>query len=202
MIGSWLGGPSSLAEAQGVDLGYPGRRLGLPESGPGSVAGQGRRLVATFIDWMLAYLIAAGISDAEPGQSSKLSLYTLGIFAAMQVLLVGTVGTGIGGRILRMRVVRLDGRVPGPLWALARTGLTLMVFPPVVWDRDTRGLHDQITGTVVVMMGTPAAAKKPGARKSGTAKPAAQATPAKKAAAKKPAGRKPSRTKPTGKRPS
>ena len=149
-IGSWLGGPSSLAEAQGVDLGYPGERLGLPESGPGSAAGQGRRLAATFIDWMLAYLIAGGLFGKEAGQGHGLGFTTLAVFAAMQILLVGTIGTGIGGRILGLRVLRVDGRLPGPLWAAARIGLILVVFPALVWDRDTRSLHDQITKTMVV----------------------------------------------------
>jgi uncharacterized RDD family membrane protein YckC len=180
MLGSWLSGPTSLAEAQGIDIGYPGRRLGLPEEGPGSVAGQGRRIAATFIDWMIAYVIAAGLFSAEVGPGNKLNFITLGIFGLMQVLLVGTVGTGIGGRLLRIRVVRMDGRLPGPLWATARMGLILLIFPAVVWDRDTRGLHDQITRTLVVNMGTKgqqAASARTGARSPGAASKAPGSAP-------------------------
>ena len=187
MLGSWLSGPTSLAEAQGIDIGYPGRRLGLPEDGPGSVAGQGRRLAATFIDWMIAYTIAAGLFSAEVGPGNKLNFITLGIFGLMQVLLVGTVGTGIGGRLLRIRVVRMDGRLPGPLWATARLGLVLLLFPAVVWDRDTRSVHDQITRTVVVNTGTKGqqAARRTAARNAPAApRPAASsARPADPAAA-------------------
>lgn len=178
MLGSWLSGPTSLAEAQGIDIGYPGRRLGLPEEGPGSVAGQGRRLAATFIDWMITYTIAAGLFSAEVGPGNKLNFITLGIFGLMQVLLVGTVGTGIGGRLLRIRVVRMDGRLPGPLWATARLGLVLLLFPAVVWDRDTRSVHDQITRTLVVNMGTKGqqAARRTASRNApGAPRPAASA---------------------------
>ncbi|MGW7596026.1 RDD family protein, partial [Streptomyces rubiginosohelvolus] len=33
-IGSWLSGPRAAAEEMGVDFGYRGQGLGLPESGP------------------------------------------------------------------------------------------------------------------------------------------------------------------------
>jgi hypothetical protein len=148
IIGSWLSGPSSLAEAQGIYLGYRGERLGLPQSGPGSVASYGRRLAATFIDWMIAQVIALGLLGAETPRER--GMYTMGVFALMQVLLVGTIGSGIGGRLLRIRAVRLDGKYFGLGPALLRAGLVLLVFPAVVWDRDTRGLHDQITRSVVI----------------------------------------------------
>ena len=47
-------------------------------------------------------------------------------------------------------MVRLDGRPVGPLWALVRTALLLVVIPALLWDRDYRGLHDRATHTVVV----------------------------------------------------
>ena len=37
---------------------YPGERFGVPETGPGSAAGFGRRLAALTVDWLLGYLIA------------------------------------------------------------------------------------------------------------------------------------------------
>ena len=45
----------------GVDFGYRGERLGLPEEGPGSIARPGRRFAALFIDWALCMLIAYGL---------------------------------------------------------------------------------------------------------------------------------------------
>jgi len=38
---------------------YPGEMLGLPESGPGSLAPMGRRLAALLIDWLISYGLAA-----------------------------------------------------------------------------------------------------------------------------------------------
>lgn len=45
----------------GVDFGYRGERLGLPEEGPGSVAPIGRRVGAIFLDWGMCALIAYGL---------------------------------------------------------------------------------------------------------------------------------------------
>jgi uncharacterized RDD family membrane protein YckC len=68
----------------------------------------------------------------------------------MNLLLVGTLGCTIGHRLLGIRVVRLGGAAAGPLHALIRTILLAVVIPAVIWDRDTRGLHDKIAGTVTV----------------------------------------------------
>jgi uncharacterized RDD family membrane protein YckC len=147
MIGSWLGGPRSFAEAAGIDLGYPGKRLGLPEHGPNSVAGFGRRLAATLIDWTVAQLIVAA---GHPSSDAR-ALLTAAVFALMNVALVATIGAGIGGRLLGMRVARLDGSNPPLVSVVIRTLLMLCAIPPLIWDRDRRGLHDRTAGCVVVM---------------------------------------------------
>ncbi|HXO54670.1 MAG TPA: RDD family protein, partial [Mycobacterium sp.] len=64
-IGSWLSG----AGAQEPDRAsgsqdhapddYPGQRLGLPQTGPRSLAGMGRRIAALCVDWFIAYGLAA-----------------------------------------------------------------------------------------------------------------------------------------------
>ena len=55
-VGSWLEGPN--AQRPDADTDYPGRRLGMPQAGPGSLGRFGRRLVAILIDWVLCQLIA------------------------------------------------------------------------------------------------------------------------------------------------
>ena len=40
---------------------HAGRRLGLPETGRGSLAGWGARITALLVDWLLANLAALGI---------------------------------------------------------------------------------------------------------------------------------------------
>jgi uncharacterized RDD family membrane protein YckC len=146
MIGSWLGGPRSLAQAAGIDLGYPGQRLGLPADGVNSVAGSGRRLAATMVDWLVALLIVSAMHPASRARG----FVTLGVFALINITLIATVGAGIGGRLLRIRVARLDGSNPPVISVLLRTFLIALAIPPLIWDRDGRGLQDRFAHTVVV----------------------------------------------------
>jgi uncharacterized RDD family membrane protein YckC len=141
--GSWLQGPVATTRDDGD---YPGRRLGLPESGPGSVARFGRRGVALGLDWAVALLIVRGLLG---NSDAVLQWATLGLFAVTQAALVGTLGASPGHLVLRMRVVRTDGGPVGPVRALARSGLLVLAVPPLIWDRDQRGLHDRFAGTVL-----------------------------------------------------
>jgi len=122
----------------------------MPESGTGSLARFGRRLVAVLVDWFLCDLIAAGFMGYRLGQGGLGSFKPLVIFVVMNLLLVGTLGFTIGHRLLGIRVVRLGGAAAGPFLALNRTILLAVVIPAVIWDRDTRGFHDKIAGTVTV----------------------------------------------------
>ncbi len=138
-VGSWLEGPVSVTREVGD---YPGRRLGLPEEGPGSVARFGRRLLALCLDWALALLVARGLFGGNEWA-------TLGVFAVGQAAFVGTVGASLGHLALGLRVVRLDGSAAGPLRALGRAALLALAVPALVWDRDQRGLHDRFMSTVL-----------------------------------------------------
>lgn len=122
---------------------YPGQGLGLPQQGPGSVAGFGRRLVGITLDWAVAVAISVAFLDnALLGPNIVLGL--------MHVLLVGTVASSLGHRLFGMHLVRADGGWPGPGRALVRTALLLLALPALVWDADQRGLHDRAAGTVLV----------------------------------------------------
>ncbi|WP_407564452.1 RDD family protein [Streptomyces sp. 184] len=147
-IGSWLSGPRSAAEDMGVDFGYRGERLGLPETGPGSVAPIGRRIGALVIDWLLCQLIAYGLIAG--GDSRMVGLWTMVVFFVMTVLLVGTLGFTPGKRIMRIRVISETGARLGFFAALARSVLLCLLIPAVVFDRDTRGLHDRVARAVEV----------------------------------------------------
>jgi uncharacterized RDD family membrane protein YckC len=144
-IGSWLTGP----DTSGISR-YPGERLGLPESGAGSIARAGRRILAICIDWGIALLIS---NFAFGGDSWA----TLAVFAIEQILLIGTLGYSIGHRIVGIHVVRLGGGpagpIPaGPIPAVVRTLLLCLVIPAVIFDADQRGLHDKAVNTVLVRM--------------------------------------------------
>ena len=124
---------------------YPGERLGLPESGGGSVARIGRRFAAIAIDWGLACLPAyLLIGGPHP------ELWNLLIFGVMQIVFIPTIGGSIGHRIMRLQLVPLAGGWVGPWRPVVRTVLLMLVIPVLVWDSDQRGFHDKIAGTVLV----------------------------------------------------
>ena len=146
-IGSWLSGPGSVRP---VDQAYRGERLGIAESGPGSLATFVRRSVALLLDWLacllLVRLFLPGIDYGTPSSS----LATLGFFLAELTLFTAVAGGSFGQRVLGLAVVRLDGARVGFLRSLLRSVQICLVVPPLVWDRDGRGLHDRSVGTAVV----------------------------------------------------
>jgi uncharacterized RDD family membrane protein YckC len=146
-LGSWLSGPR-LSEAAGVDLGYPGKRLGLPEEGQNSVASMSRRFAATFLDWMVAQFIVLGaMPNSTAGERAGPILIA---YLLINLALVSTIGAGIGGRILGLRVARMDGGNPLPLAVLIRTVLLALVIPALFIDRDYRGVQDRLAKVIVV----------------------------------------------------
>ncbi|MFD5164137.1 RDD family protein [Streptomyces hawaiiensis] len=147
-LGSWLSGPRAAAEEAGVDFGYRGEQLGLPEEGPGSIARPGRRLGALAVDWGLCLLIAYGLITQSYHDAAQ--IWAPLILFALMVLTVGSVGFTPGKRLLGLRVLALDtGRV-SPWRAVLRTVLLFLAIPALIWDRDGRGLHDRLAGTVEV----------------------------------------------------
>ncbi|MER5638564.1 RDD family protein [Kitasatospora sp. NPDC002227] len=147
-LGSWIDGPKAAAEKMGTDFGYRGERLGRPKEGPGSVAGTGRRIGALFVDGWLCSLVAYGL--LAHGNGGEANLWTTPLFYVVTVLLMATTGTTVGKRLFGLRVVRLDGGRASIPQVLLRTLLLCLVVPALVWDRDTRGLHDKAVGTVEV----------------------------------------------------
>ena len=122
---------------------WPGRRLGLPETGPRSIARPGRRLAALAVDWLVASLIAYAFFDGA-------ALAITAVFGALQAIVVVLFGASIGHFVLGLRVVPL---VPGPVgvWRpFVRAALVTIIIPAVIWDADQRGLHDKVAGTLLV----------------------------------------------------
>lgn len=136
--GSWLGGIRGTSQAQS----YPGEAFGLPRDGSRSVASMGRRLLALVVDWLLCTVIALAAFRSQ--------FWTLPIFAAETWLLTALTGLTLGKRLVGVRVARLDGKPVGLGWALLRTLLLLAVVPPLISDRDFRGLHDRAANTIVL----------------------------------------------------
>ena len=135
-----------MSENSKVSADWPGKRLGLPETGPRSVGRIGRRIGAIFVDWGIAYLISSAFFGPDP-----FALKALAIFAVEQVLFLLVVNGSIGHLIFGLRLVPL---VPGYLgvWRpFVRTALLVLGgIPALIFDKDQRGLHDKVAGTVLV----------------------------------------------------
>ena len=137
-FGSWLDGSPS------GDGGGRGARLGLPETGRGSLAPVSRRVGALVVDWALCMLVGYLLFDGAP-------LATIAIFAVENLVLVSTIGCTVGHRVFGLRV-RTEGRealMIGLLRGTVRTVLLVLVVPAAIWDADGRGLHDKAARTII-----------------------------------------------------
>lgn len=139
---TWLSGTPG-AGGNGAEQDYRGQRLGLPEHGPGSVAGFGQRFAALLVDWMPCYL-AALLFTTNPQFSA------LALFAALTVVSISLTGRSPGHAVMGLRVALLNGRPAGFSAAVIRTVLLCLVIPAVVYNADGRGLHDRAAGTIVL----------------------------------------------------
>jgi uncharacterized RDD family membrane protein YckC len=113
----------------------------------------GRHLGALVIDWFACMLIVFAVLHPRPFDSaaiSHLQTWTLVVFAIETYVLTALTGLTLGKRLVRIRVARLDGKPVGFVWSLVRTLLLLTVIPPLVTDRDLRGLHDRAANTIVI----------------------------------------------------
>ena len=149
-VASWLEGPN--AQRPDADTDYPGRRLGMPQRGPGSVGRFGRRLVAILIDWTLCQLIAYAWFGVRLGEGSSGSWWPLLIFAVENLVLLSTLGSTFGQRLLGLRLISMSGGRATLLQVLSRTALLCLAIPALIWDRDQRGLHDKAAQTVLVRL--------------------------------------------------
>lgn len=127
---------------------WPGEPLGLPEDGPRSVGRLGRRLVGILIDWLIAYGLSWLFFRTKDSGTNP--WITLGIFAVLQLIFLLFFNGSIGHLVVRLRLVPVTGGALAPWRALVRTLLLCLGVPPLIWDRDQRGLHDRLAGTVLV----------------------------------------------------
>ncbi|AXH95621.1 RDD family protein [Ornithinimicrobium avium] len=134
-----------------------GRPLELPETGVGSVAPFGRRLLALLVDWILCQLIATALFGMQWGQvGGTEAFYPLLLLLVENTVLVGTLGTTVGHRLLGVRVVDVHaasvaaGTPPTIGRSLVRAVLLCLFVPALIMDSHGRGLHDRAARTVVV----------------------------------------------------
>jgi uncharacterized RDD family membrane protein YckC len=124
-----------------------GAALGLPASGPGSLAPFGRRVGQYLLDAVAAGLVTALFTAPEAPR-----LWSLLTFGVMTVVFLLLTGQTPGMRLLGLRLAHPhpDQRV-APWRAVVRTALLVALLPALVVDSDGRGLHDRLTDTAVVI---------------------------------------------------
>ena len=127
---------------------WPGERLGLPQTGPRSIGRFGRRFVAICIDWAIATILSLAFFSIGPWQTNP--WITLGLFAAEQIVFLLILNGSVGHLIMRMRVVPVRPARLGLWRPFVRTVLLCLAIPAFIWDRDQRGLHDKVAGTMLV----------------------------------------------------
>ena len=167
---SWLDGPR-LAGSGDDDPSrpsrWPGEKIGLPKQGAGALASILRRVGGLLVDWIVAQLAALAVSGftvgdffnrslsdaAFNGSVARFNEITMLAYFVIGVVSVAVFARTPGQAIMRMGVARIDKpdqRVG--LWrSVVRTGLTLLVLPPVITDSDGRGIHDRLTRTAVIL---------------------------------------------------
>lgn len=120
------------------------------ESGRGSVAGFGTRLVAFVVDAILADLLAIVVNGGyHVGPRQNLVTYLA--FLVLEFVFVSLAGQTPGMRVAGVAVVPASGRGrPRPMWVLLRTLLIATVVPALITDSSGRAMHDRATGTVML----------------------------------------------------
>ena len=154
-FGSWLSGPppSEAGDASQGPNDFAGQRLGLPQSGPGSLVGTGRRVLAVTLDWLIAMGLAslAASVDRTGTLADHRSLVLEVIWLVLGVVSVRLFSFTPGQLALGLQVISVDHRQHvGIGRATARVLLVALVIPALFTDADGRGFQDRLTGTAVV----------------------------------------------------
>lgn len=96
-------------------------------------------------------LTAAAFIGTDVWTGSGLAQWaTMGVFLLEATFLTALLGGSFGQLLLRVVVVRVDGKPVNVLQAFLRTLLICLVIPPLVFNRDQRGLHDLAVKTVTL----------------------------------------------------
>jgi uncharacterized RDD family membrane protein YckC len=143
-LGTWLEGPPRTTQ------GHPGDRLGLPESGRGSAASFGEKLLAFVVDLVVASLIGFVIVRPHTIDEERAwNTVSVIVFVILTAATLIASGRTIGMRVSALQVVRRDGQRIG-IRAIPRQILVALLIPPLLSNRDRRGLHDRLFNTIVV----------------------------------------------------
>lgn len=110
-----------------------------------------RRVIALFIDWFASLLVASAVAGSAvmsgDGWQAWLPLLVFWLEASF---FTAFLGGSFGQLVMRVAVVYVDGRPVSLFVALVRTLMICLVVPPVIYNRDRRGLHDLAANTVAI----------------------------------------------------
>jgi uncharacterized RDD family membrane protein YckC len=108
-----------------------------------------RRVLALLVDWFASKAVAGLVVGSGVWTTNGVEqLWVFAVFIAEASILTALTGGSFGQLLFRIRVVRVDGRPLTLLHAVVRTVLICLVIPPLVFNRDQRGLHDLAVATV------------------------------------------------------
>ncbi|MCF4006239.1 RDD family protein [Corynebacterium uropygiale] len=151
---SWIEGPQIPGERDDPDAPgrWPGEKLGLPKSGPGSLASVMRRVGGMLVDWWICWAIAFLITRMTH-MFGDIATTTWLLFPILGTITGWLFARTPGQALFKMGIARTDvpGTRVGFVRALLRSVFTALLFPPVIMDSDGRGLHDRATGTSVIL---------------------------------------------------
>jgi len=145
----------------------------LPEALAYPRAGFWDRMAAAFLDIVLVAILVGlaggALHSMVGGPLYALAEHLGGVTPGMIVALAyfagmwAWKGTSVGGIVLNLKVVRLDGQPisfgVGLVRALGAAFSMVVLFLGffwILWDRDRQGWHDRLAGTVVVRVPRPA----------------------------------------------
>jgi len=111
-----------------------------------------RRIVALAIDWGASILVAQVIPGVSEYGSRSNSLATLAIFTFEVVILTWLMGASFGQKLVGLRIISIDGKNIKLIQAIVRTFFIILVFPPLLADKENRGLHDKIARTRLIKL--------------------------------------------------
>lgn len=130
---------------------YPGQSIGLPQSGPGSLAPWRARVGAMIGDWAASMLVAVGLFGMEVMTGSGWrSFMVMAVYFVEASVLTALTGASFGQLIVRIGIIRLDGGQLGWWRPFVRTAMKCLVIPALVVGAERRALTDLLIGTVVV----------------------------------------------------
>jgi uncharacterized RDD family membrane protein YckC len=121
-----------------------------PETGQGSIAGFGARLLAFLIDGVLADLLAIAFNGGFHNSGAQ-NLASYLFFLLIEFVFITLAAQTPGMKVVGIAVVRAsDHGKPAPKWVLLRTVLLAAVAPALVVDGSGRAMHDRAAGTVMI----------------------------------------------------